>query len=577
MDANALQPIRIGDLLVGAGQPIRLQTMTTTPTLDVEATVQQCLVLAKAGAELIRITAQNVNEAEALKKIKAALRAQNLSVPLVADVHFNAEVAIIAAQYVEKVRINPGNFVSEKELQDNPALLQEKFFALLQVCQQHGTALRIGVNHGSLSERIMQQYGDTPQGMVASAMEFLQLCHKANFENVVVSMKASNTRVMVYATRLLALAMEAVHLCYPLHLGVTEAGEGEDARIKSAVGIGTLLAEGLGDTIRVSLTEPPEHELPVAAKLVDYIAEQYDQEEDVVQALVPVTSYVKRSTTASPAVPVGATNAVNVWADLSALSPIYQHDIEQLGFTFNGKKWQGNEATPDAIYIGSSLLECPADGLCVIDDENENILRCRVDYLSEDFFAFLKQHPEHILLLEHSSIYTTRLFFQVLQRQQLSNPVIMLRSYKDADKESFQLKAAVDCGALLLDGYGDGIMLNALLPTSDVVQTAFGILQAARVRFTKTEYIACPGCGRTLYDIQKTLKDIKAKTAHYKGLKIAVMGCIVNGPGEMADADYGYVGAGAGKVSLYKGKECVQKNIPQAKAVEALITLINQR
>ncbi|GHT66625.1 4-hydroxy-3-methylbut-2-en-1-yl diphosphate synthase (flavodoxin) [Bacteroidia bacterium] len=569
--------VQIGSLQMGGNLPVRLQSMTTTPTPDVAATVQQCVTLARAGAELIRITTRTVQEAEVLQEIKAQLRAKSIDVPLVADVHFNAEVAMTAAKYVEKVRINPGNFLNDNKSETNPDALQDTFFALLKICKQHKTALRIGVNHGSLSERMLNLYGDTPAGMVESAMEYLRLCKEARFDNVVVSMKASSTRVMVYSTRLLVLAMEREDMYFPLHLGVTEAGDGEDGRIKSAVGIGTLLLEGLGDTIRVSLTEPPENEIPVAQKLVRHIEDSCNDEE--LQVVAPTTAYHRRATALAASAPTGADQPVSVWADLSMLSPVYSADIQQLGFTYDGEKWTASDTSPDVIYIGSATMECPTAGLCIIDDEQETVLRCDISYINPDFLTFLQQYPHYILLLENKegqSIHATRLFFKVLEKQQITNPVVMARSYNDKDFEAFQLKSAADCGALLLDGYGDGLMLTAGFAPNQVVQTAFGILQAAQVRISKTEYIACPGCGRTLYDIQRTLKEIKAKTAHLKGVKIAVMGCIVNGPGEMADADYGYVGSGKNQVSLYKGKTCVQKNIPQENAVEALIALIKK-
>jgi (E)-4-hydroxy-3-methylbut-2-enyl-diphosphate synthase len=496
---------------------------------------------------------------------------------LVADVHFNAQIAITVAEYVQKVRINPGNFLGNICCEEHyEATLQEKFGALLSVCKKHKTALRIGVNHGSLGEHILQLYGNTPAGMVESAMEYLRLCKKADFADVVVSMKSSSTRIMVYATRLLALAMEREAMDYPLHLGVTEAGSEDEGRIKSAVGIGALLLEGLGDTIRISLTEAPENEIVAAQKLVRYV-EECTSEESLLAA-VPATSYNRRTTTLATAAPVGADNPVSVWADLSGIAPIYSLDVEQLGYTYDGAKWtKASNTAPDIIYIGSSIMKCPVEGLHIIDDLQETVLPCDISYMSSDFLAFLQKNPQYILLLQNKagqSIYATRLFFRALEKQGITNPVILCHTYDTHDFEAFQLQSGAACGALLVDGYGDGIMLAAEFEPERVVQTAFGILQAAQVRISKTEYIACPGCGRTLYDIQGALREVKSKTAHLKGLKIAVMGCIVNGPGEMADADYGYVGSGKNCISLYKGKQCVQKNVPQEQAADALLALI---
>ncbi len=627
----------IGGIPMGGSNPIRLQSMTTTSTLDVEATVAQCIAIAKAGADYVRITAPGVREAEALQQIKSELKKRGYNIPLIADIHFNPAAAEVAACYVEKVRINPGNFVDKVGSADEPTALREKFVNLLDICKEHKTALRIGVNHGSLSARMLDKYGDTPRGMVESALEFLRICRDENFTNVVVSMKSSNTRVMVYATRMLAQRMTDEGMSYPLHLGVTEAGEGEDGRIKSAVGIGTLLGEGIGNTIRVSLTEEPQNEIPVAKKLASYFEKGQSRPTACHPALDHnFFDYRKRGTAPASAVSIGGNNPVAVVADLSHLSPIHEKDIENLGFAFDGSEWKSNGQTPDVLYVGlSEVDDFSVRGLKIIDDEQEDVLHCTLSYLNSEFIAFLKENPSMLLLLDaegESGIEEQLEFFLALEKEDVKNPVVVHRTYSETDYEGLQLKSAADFGALLIDGFGDGVMLtvdrdvkiqevvksvrvndeDASLrggttkqslegianqvrndsntirvveqtatftrnaTPADLCHTSFGILQAARVRFSKTEYIACPGCGRTLFELQRTLQEVKLRTSHLKGLKIAVMGCIVNGPGEMADADYGYVGAGPSRVSLYKGKECVEKNIDQERAVDALIDLIKR-
>jgi (E)-4-hydroxy-3-methylbut-2-enyl-diphosphate synthase len=607
--------VHIGGIPLGGAHPVRLQSMTTTNTLDVPATVAQCIAIAKAGADYVRITAQGVREAEALQQIKAALKKQGYNIPLIADIHFNPAAAEVAARYVEKVRINPGNFVDRASGVDEPALLREKFVRLLGICREHGTALRIGVNHGSLSARMLDRYGDTPQGMVASAMEFLQICRDENFTSVVVSMKSSNTRVMVYATRLLAQRMAEEGLSCPLHLGVTEAGEGEDGRIKSAVGIGALLADGLGGTIRVSLTEAPQREIPVAKKLVRYFSAKASRASSLYEnSEHDFFGYAKRASAPASVAPIGGHNPVAVAADLSRLPLVTRKDVEQLGFTFDGQAWKGSDSTPDMIYVGMSEVDSfPLHNLHILSDESEELLHCKPSFSGADFFAFLKSKPHTLLVLAldngAKALSEQRKFFFQLKKNGITNPVLLHRAYSEADYESLQLQAAADFGSLLIDGFGDGIMLSLSQPSSiveamasvkteqsdtalkaveqkatftrcaraiDLVGTSFGILQAARVRFSKTEYISCPGCGRTLFELQQTLQEVKSRTAHLKGLKIAIMGCIVNGPGEMADADYGYVGAGPGRVSLYKGKVRMEAGVEQERAVDRLIMLIKE-
>lgn len=605
--------VYIGGIPLGGSHPVRLQSMTTTSTLDVPATAAQCIAIAKAGADYVRITAQGVREAEALGQVKAALKKQGYNIPLIADIHFNPAAAEVAAQHVEKVRINPGNFVDRANGASEPAMLREKFLRLLSICREHHTALRIGVNHGSLSARMLSTYGDTPQGMVESAMEFLRICRDENFARVVASMKSSNTRVMVYATRLLAQRMEEEGMRYPLHIGVTEAGEGEDGRIKSAVGIGALLADGLGSTIRVSLTEEPQREIPVAKKLARYLAAKKCDHCPYESAEHNFFAYGKRATAPASAAPLGGSNPVAVAADLSHLKLITQRDVEQLGFTFDGQAWKGADRAPDLIYTGTSETGgFPLHGLHILSEASEALLRCNAHAPRADFIDFLKSNPRLLLMLAleggAKALEAQRQFFVQLKKNGVANPVLLHRAYSEPDYEALQLQAAADFGALLIDGFGDGVMLSLLQPSgveetissatleqgraaltlgeqrttftrharpADLVNTGLCILQAARVRFSKTEYIACPGCGRTLFDLQKTLQEVKRRTAHLKGLKIAVMGCIVNGPGEMADADYGYVGAGNGRVSLYRGKVRVKANIDREHAVDELLRLVD--
>ena len=576
--------VRVGNLGIGGNNPIRIQTMVTTPTSDVEATVSECIKLADAGAELVRITAPNVRAAEALGVIRLRLRQAGCHVPLVADIHFSPDAAETAAKNVEKIRINPGNFTDrqavlqgiEYDWNEDLQTLRTRFIALLNICKQHGTALRIGSNHGSLSGRIMSRYGDTPEGMVESAMEFLRICRDESFHNVVVSMKASNTRIMVYAYRLLVATMNAEDMYYPLHLGVTEAGDGEDGRIKSAVGIGSLLADGLGDTVRVSLTEAPENEIPVARNLVRYFEarENHSSIPKIDTKNFNPFTYTKRN--AHSVENIGGDNPVVAIADLSHLNPIYKQDIENLGFNFDNADAAVNPL-PDGIYAGASVVATDAANPKIIDDNH--LIFC--DYrqlLDNGFVEWLGNNRTLILALETANINgiaELRACFLKLELAGVSNPVIIHRKYDESDFDKLQLMAAADFGSLLIDGFGSGIMISANHAPKLLSDLSFRILQASRTRYTRTEYIACPGCGRTLFDLKTTLQNIKNATQELRSLKIGVMGCIVNGPGEMADADYGYVGAGPGKVTLYKGKEAIKKNIPQEKAIEELISMIS--
>ena len=600
-------PVQVGDLQIGGDAPIRIQSMTTTNTNDTEACVEQAEKIIKAGGELVRLTTQGRREAENLKNINAQLRADGFNTPLVADVHFNANVADVAALYAEKVRVNPGNYVdparvfkkieyTDAEYADELKKLEDRFVPFLNICKEHHTAVRIGVNHGSLSDRIMSRYGDTPEGIVESCMEFLRICKKEQFDNVVISIKASNTVIMVRTVRLLVDEMDRNDMHYPLHLGVTEAGEGEDGRIKSAVGIGALLADGIGDTIRVSLSEEPEAEIPVARHLVDYITKREGH------LMVPATASPdfnwlrpeRRKTRAA-----GGIGGSNVPVVIASLPNGQTPDAVEFGA----------DTTPDYIYCGSSLPANRKDGQKYIVDFNAytgakdtypifpynatpfiSSVKADVKFLvlqlgapSEEYLACLKAHPEVVVIAvsnQQNKLGEQRALTHELWTNGLFNPVVFAQMYRHSalEKADFQLEAAADMGALMIDGLCDGIWLmnDGDINVRDVADTSFAILQAARLRTSKTEYISCPGCGRTLYDLRSTIAKIKAATAHVKGLKIGIMGCIVNGPGEMADADYGYVGAGPGKISLYKQKMCVEKAIPESEAVEHLLRFIEE-
>lgn len=547
--------VKIGKTPLGGVNPVRVQSMTNTNTLDTKASVEQCMRIADAGGEYVRLTAQGVREAENLKNIHDELRERGYAVPLVADIHFNPKAAEVAALYVEKVRINPGNFVDSVktfkkfEYSDEEYLLElqkikDKFISFLTICKANNTGIRIGVNHGSLSDRIMSRYGDTPEGMVQSAIEFLRVCVEQNFTNVVISMKASNALVMVHSVRLLIAMMGREKMYFPLHLGVTEAGDGEDGRVKSAVGIGALLADGIGDTIRVSLSEDPELEISVAKKLVNYFAKRATHspiEASVFENFNPY-SYERRKTHV-----VGTIGGNHVPVVISSRDGNYQ-------------------IKPD--YIINSENEIP-----------DKFISLSYKELTPDVLSLLLTKKDIVVLLKADSLNPVgemRAFFHKLLSAKCSVPVILHLSYAENDLESLQVQAGADFGALLLDGFGDGIFLenNGSISSEQINSIAFGILQASRVRVSKTEYISCPSCGRTLFDLQTAIARIKEKTSHLKGLKIGIMGCIVNGPGEMADADYGYVGAGKGKVSLYKKQVCVEKNIPEEEAVDKLVELI---
>ena len=591
---------RIGDTPMGGDYPIRIQSMANVSTMDTDAAVAQAIRMIEAGAEYVRFTAQGEREARNLGEIRERLNERGYTTPLVADIHFNPRAADVAAERVEKVRINPGNYVdkvktfshveyTDEEYAAEIEKIRARFVPFLNICKAHGTAIRIGVNHGSLSDRIMSRYGDTPEGMVASCMEFLRICRDEDFPDVVISIKASNTVVMVRTVRLLVRTMEAEGMRYPLHLGVTEAGDGEDGRIKSAVGIGALLADGIGDTIRVSLSEDPEAELPVARKLVDYILER-EGHRPIDAVMAPGFDAVAPERRATRVVEnIGGSNP-----------PVVISDRSHGDFEFD------YDALPDYIYIGKEDPDNLPDNFrllvdahfwkdrpnafpCFIASEIEELreydaplkfIRLTYADLTERVIEVLKADKNVVVTLSThhpNGVGEQRAAMHKLLMAGCDVPVILHRDYPDPDVESLRLKSAADLGALLLDGFGDGLMLRDEKVEALIADRCmFGILQATRARFSKTEYISCPSCGRTLYDLQTTIARIKEATSRLKGLKIGIMGCIVNGPGEMADADYGYVGAGRGQISLYKGKECVLRNIPEDEAVERLVQLIKE-
>lgn len=606
----------VGRLNIGGDNPVRVQSMTTTSTLDTEGSVAQCKRIIDAGGELVRLTTQGRREAENLANISRQLHAEGYTQPLCADIHFNANVADVAACHTEKVRINPGNYVdpartfkhleyTDEQYAQELEKIEERLTTFIDLCKKHHTAVRIGVNHGSLSDRIMSRYGDTPEGIVESCMEFLRIFRKHNFDDVVISIKASNTVVMVRSVRLLVAEMDREDMHYPLHLGVTEAGEGEDGRIKSAVGIGALLADGIGDTIRVSLSEEPEAEIPVAKHLVRYIRRKQGH------LFVPGVQaknfdYLRPERRKTQAVgPIGGTQPpVVIVSEVQGAKE---------GVT------QGQEALrPDYIYVGQQMPDQPVEGQRYIVDFNAfgRELQKHMDvadymfpifpynampYISavpdtapiflvlpygscaEEYKACLKANPNVVVVVpsQHQNrLGEQRALVHELMAEDIENPVVFAQAYKHSqqEKEDLQLEAAADMGALMMDGLTDGLWLmnDGDIAMQDLTDTAYGILQAGRLRMVKTEYISCPGCGRTLYDLRTTIARVKEATKSMKGLKIGIMGCIVNGPGEMADADYGYVGAGVGRIALYRGKVCVERGIPEAEAVEHLLQLIKE-
>lgn len=605
--------VAIGDIPLGGKNPIRVQSMTTVDTMDTLGSVEQSIRMIEAGSEYVRLTAPSNREAENLANIKQELKNRGYNIPLIADIHFTPNAAEIAARIVEKVRINPGNYIDRKKFQtfeytddqyaQEVSRIRERFLPLIKICKEYGTAMRIGTNHGSLSDRIMSRYGDTALGMVESALEFLRICEDEQYYQVVLSMKASNTLVMVEAYRLLVNKLDVEGLkAYPLHLGVTEAGEGEDGRIKSAVGIGALLEDGLGDTVRVSLTEEPEFEIPVALTLVERYSQRIHDE-----AIPPINNYLvnpfKFSRRKSMAIEnIGGGHVPIVLADFSLEEGFTVDAFKLIGHHYlpEQDKWVATDLAADYVYFASKkpLENLPGNLGQLFDfdfwqkmspsSNQYPIFNCKnFQVLSVTNFLLVNTATDTlptgiaettVLVLQtssHSALASIRSFINQLLENSINCPLIIKRNYTDLSYEQVQLFAATDVGGLLLDGLGDGIMIS-ISDLKQANQIAFGTLQAARTRMTKTEYISCPSCGRTLFDLQKTTAMIRSRTDHLKGVKIGIMGCIVNGPGEMADADYGYVGSGPGKITLYKGQEVVKKGLPPKEAVNELINLIKQ-
>jgi (E)-4-hydroxy-3-methylbut-2-enyl-diphosphate synthase len=607
----------IGTVKIGGSNPILPQSMTTTDTMDVEGSVAQSKRMIDAGCELVRLTAPSKKEAEKLGEIKTILNKDGYNKPLVADIHFTPNAAEIAAKLIEKVRVNPGNYADKKKFeeiefteesyQEELKRIEEKFTPLVQICKKHGTAMRIGTNHGSLSDRILSRFGDTPEGMVESAMEFLRICRKNDYHQLVISMKASNTLVMVQAYRLLVKKMQEEGMNYPLHLGVTEAGDGEDGRIKSAVGIGALLEDGLGDTIRVSLTEDPEFEIPVAKKLIAKGNQTKNNLLVTTNKTITYNPYQYNRRKSDNQHNIGGKNVPIVFADLSQKDKISAANFFGFGYNYsvNLDKWNLQDLAADYVFLGEKTIDFETPGTLGIvhnfntwladysnksnhfpfvkQSETKNYKFDNLFFLEiEDLdlpFEYLKQNPLAILVLTTKFDNKTQIYRYIrtlLDENKLNNPVILKYEHDITDLEQFQLYTASDAGNQFIDGFGDGIWITGPQSLQTINSLSFGILQATRTRISKTEYISCPSCGRTLFDLQETTAKIRSKTSHLKGIKIGIMGCIVNGPGEMADADYGYVGTGPGKIHLYKEKEVVRKNVSEEEAVDALIELIKE-
>ena len=606
--------VMVGNVGVGGKNPIRIQSMTTTDTLDTIGTIDQSIRMINAGCEIVRVTAPSIKEAENLQAIRDGLREKGYHTPLVADIHFTPNAAEVAARIVEKVRVNPGNYADRKKFEihdyndetyaEKLDRIRERFIPLIQICKEYGTAMRIGTNHGSLSDRIMSRYGDTPIGMVESAMEFLRIAEDEKYHDIILSMKASNTQVMVQAYRLLVKTMVVEGMNYPLHLGVTEAGEGEDGRIKSSVGIGTLMEDGLGDTIRVSLTEEPEAEIPVAQLLVNRYEARNNHELIPEINSIPYDPFFRNKRVTNTIMNLGGDEVPRIIGNMSRKDLITYHDLIPFGYIYseNRDKWQISDQAVDFLFIGDNSIDFEIPGtLGIIQnhisledkerhfsfyslDEKSLIDQNKISFLniysdiSSSLMAEISQLKKTIFVLDTNNEHgyaDQRRFFVECMKKTIQNPIIVKRSYRHCSQDELLLFSATDLGGLQLDGFGDGIWIDSSHDAGYVNETAFGILQASRSRISKTEYISCPSCGRTLFDLQETTAKIRARTNHLKGLKIGIMGCIVNGPGEMADADYGYVGTGAGKISLYKGQDVIKKNIPAESAVDALIQLID--
>ena len=606
--------VKVGITAIGGNNPIRIQSMTTTDTMDTAGSVEQSIRMIEAGCELVRLTAPSKKEAENLGEIKKELVKRGYSTPLVADIHFTPNAAEIAAKLIEKVRVNPGNYADKKKFEEIDYTeasyqaeldrIEEKFTPLVLLCKEQGAAMRIGTNHGSLSDRIMSRYGDTPEGMVQSAMEFIHICRKYDYHDLIISMKASNTLVMVQAYRLLVKTMKEQEMNYPLHLGVTEAGDGEDGRIKSAVGIGALLEDGLGDTIRVSLTEDPEFEIPVAKKLLAKF-EKNTPEELTYSSKINFDFFHYNKRITNSVLNIGGSNTSIVFSDLSKKKEIVSTNFFGFGYSYSDQldKWHIFDQAADYIYLGDHTIDFEIPGtlrlvqnyeawkkhgradaypLCTLEEYHQNkpggicFLQVNLDTNPDVSVLPMK---DVIYILESNKQQKTQLirkFQHELAELDNRTPVILKLNYDISDLETLQLYASSDAGVHFIDGFGDGIWITAPQPIVDLNSLSFGILQATRTRISKTEYISCPSCGRTLFDLQETTGKIRERTSHLKGLKIGIMGCIVNGPGEMADADYGYVGTGPGKINLYKEKTVVRKNVSEEEAVDALIELIRE-
>ncbi|MDX2173231.1 MAG: (E)-4-hydroxy-3-methylbut-2-enyl-diphosphate synthase [Bacteroidota bacterium] len=637
--------VTIGDLKMGGLNPIRVQSMTTTDTMNTLATVEQSIRMIEAGCELVRITAPSINEAKNLEEIKKQLVAKGYNTPICADIHFTPNAAEFAARVIEKVRVNPGNYADKKKFEtidytDNAyeaelERIRNRFTPLVKICKEYGTAMRIGTNHGSLSDRILSRYGDTPLGMVESALEFLRICEDNDYFNIVISMKASNTQVMVQAYRLLVAKMMETNRNYPLHLGVTEAGDGEDGRIKSAVGIGTLLEDGLGDTIRVSLTEEPEFEIPIAKQLAErYTVRKNHQPIKPIETELPYNPFEYNRNKTREVINIGNHHVPRVIADYSLKSEVTAASLFGVGLNYSVPldKWNLTDMAADYLFLGDNVVNFEIPGTLGLIYNSQTWLKNKTQerayplFCGEEYFKAEEKSNQLNFVAVDINVLTSEFIKKLMSAEDASTalsmtkvclvldsfnqhtmselrrmaidlqlnkcqiPFIIKCNYKDLSEEQFQLYSSTDIGGLLLDGFGDGVWIKYDTKPSGLLSepvgkrvstqicnsTAFGILQATRTRISKTEYISCPSCGRTLFDLQETTQKIRERTHHLKGIKIGIMGCIVNGPGEMADADYGYVGTGVDKISLYKGKEVVKKNVTSATAVDELINLIKE-